>query len=166
MATLMMRSPLLLLLTILLFAGCEETTGPGDTSAGTVAAAIDGSPYASTRANATFAGGVLNIMSVQERYGEEYYRIDLNINRVNVPGTYQLGALSGNSGHCRLEGSGVDYYTPLLALNEASGKVVVTQIDSNSVAGTFEFIAFVNAGAPPDKSVRVSQGSFDVKITR
>jgi hypothetical protein len=163
----MKRFLLFCLLPTFLIAACDDSAGPGDASAGTVTATIDNASYTSTQANATFANGVLSITSSRTEYNRDLLPvIDMNITNVNGARDYELGGLSGNSGHARIEDDSLDYYTPLLSVNDVAGGVTITRLNANSVAGTFHFVAYVNAGDPSDRKVRVENGSFDVGITR
>lgn len=165
MATMTNRILTLFFLTLLL-AGCDETTGPADSSGGFVNASVDGAPYRSTIANATLARGVLGITSESAAgYNRELYRIDLNLNNVAATGTYELGALSGSTGHYYDGTSALNYQSSILPVQTA-GSVAIKYLDRDSVAGTFTFTAYLNAGGAGDKSVRVDGGAFGVRITR
>lgn len=155
----------LLSVAMLLLAACDDPAPSAPFNGGTVTARIDGAAWSSARANATYAKGILSITSQQpDTFSVARKGIDLHVTDVKGIGTYNLGGLSGNSGHVRM--NGLDYYTSLLELARFAGEVSITHLSTESVAGTFRFIAHIDAGRSPEDSVVVSEGRFDLKITR
>jgi hypothetical protein len=123
--------------------------GAGGFSANTVLAAFDESEF--------------TISAFEE--GERGPRsITITVRNVKHPGTFDL-AHSGNAGSYA-EALAEHTQSWLCATNQGAGSVVIAELSSTRVAGTFSFVApaLITSGAMGTKVI--SSGSFDVKPWR
>lgn len=144
--------------------GCDSPAGPngGDSA---ITATIDGQQWkAATTPGATIAMRLTpnNLLSVTGT-DQALRSVNLTIQGVTGPGTYQLSAVPGAIGSVTEGGSGQAVW--LSSLSGGSGTTIITVLNAERVAGTFAFTAVPAPGNPSSATVQVTNGQFDMAWT-
>lgn len=141
---------------------CGNAVSPPITD-GELSATIGSSGFSATTVFAEFDESVLTMSALEE--GSSGRRsITITIRGVAKAGTYNL-ALSGNAGGYA-EAVSEATQSWLCATNQGTGSVIIAELSSTRVAGTFSFSApaLIASGAMGTKLI--TSGSFDVKPWR
>jgi hypothetical protein len=141
---------------------CRSVVGPPDTD-GELSAKVGPAVFSANTVFAAFDDSEFTISALEE--GEHGPRsITITVRNVKHPGTFDL-AHSGNAGSYA-EALAEHTQSWLCATNQGAGSVVITELSSTRVAGTFSFVApaLITSGAMGTKVI--SSGSFDVKPWR
>ena len=153
---------LLLVGVVVSLVSCGDVVSP-PSSDGELSATIGASGFTATTVFAEFDESVFTMSALEE--GSSGPRsITITIRRMEQAGTYDL-ALSGNAGGYA-EAVSEATQSWLCATSQGAGSVVITELSSARIAGTFSFSApaLITSGAMGTKVV--SSGSFDVKPWR
>jgi hypothetical protein len=155
------RSGFLLGLLALLLASCRDATAPA--TDGELSALVGASGFSALTVYATFDDRAFTMSAVDEA-SDGLRSITLTILDVTKVGQYDL-ARSGNAGSYTEAKSDVTQ-SWLCATSQGTGSVVITELSSTRIVGTFSFSApaLITSGAMGTKVI--SSGSFDVRPWR
>ena len=155
------RSSFLLGLLLAVPVSCSDVNAP--LTDGDLSAVVGASGFAASAVYSSFEDREFTVSAIDQ--GETGDRsITITIRGVSKPGTYDL-AFSGNAGsYTELKSDLTQSW--LCTTNQGTGSVIITQLSSTRVVGTFSFSApaLITSGAVGTKIV--TSGSFDVKPWR
>ena len=151
-----------LLLAFLATVSCRSSGAPPITD-GDLTATIGASEFNATTVFAGFEDKAFTMSAVDEG-GDGPRSITLTIRGVARAGTFDL-ARSGNGGSYTESKSDLTL-SWLCATSQGTGSVIITELSSTRIVGTFSFSApaLITSGAVGTKIV--TSGSFDVKPWR
>jgi hypothetical protein len=154
------RRALLLVGTTLL--ACRGAVDPPSTD-GDLSATIGASAFTATTVFAGLEDRAFTLSAIEEN-GEGQRSITITLRGVGEPGTYNLAA-SGNAGSYVEAGEDVTL-SWLCTTHQGEGSVVITELSSTRVVGTFSFAApaLITTGAMGTRVI--SSGAFDVRPWR
>ncbi|MCA9751058.1 MAG: hypothetical protein KC591_02625 [Gemmatimonadetes bacterium] len=152
-------------------AGCGggdgSPTGPGGPSGGPISAKVNGQPWAASSSTSqavtitSLPGGFIVSGTELAPGGTGVtYSITLTLYNVSGPGDYQLGVSSTMFGGIAIAASpGQGWATPL---SGDAGRVTITALAADRIAGTFEFTATSTPAGAGD--LVVTEGAFDLPL--
>ena len=140
--------------------------GSGSGSGGAMTANIDGQAFSSAQfasASAASSSQLSGYTIIGSRLvsGTTAQAISLSLYNISGPGTYPLGVNGTNFGGIGTVSEGPNAWTT--PLSGTAGTVIVTNLTSNRIAGTFSFnaVQVVN----PSSTKSVTNGAFDMALT-
>ena len=155
------RAGFLLSLLLLTFASCRDAIAP--VTDGDLSALVGATGFSAVSVYATFDDRVFTISAVDDGLTGPR-SITITLRGVSKAGTYDL-VKSGNAGSYAESKSDVTQ-SWMCATSQGAGSVIITELSSTRVAGSFSFSApaLITSGAMGTKIV--SSGSFDVRPWR
>jgi hypothetical protein len=143
---------------VAILAACSSSSSPADPANGTVKATIEGEAFSATLAtSATNTSGVLAIAGSDSR-GRQ---IQLRIIGADKAGTYSLGGIT-NPNIATVTLAPESSQTYVTSMVGGSGTIVITELSTAKVAGTFTFTAMNSASVQK----KVTDGSFNLTLSK
>lgn len=146
--------------------GCKKKGGGSKDNTYYLKATVDGTLIESSASIDGTINKQGNNLGIYGRYDGNVAGLDINLTQFTGPGTYALTPASDltrpllGSGIYRIDKTSRENHIFSTALNNGSGKVVVTSYENNILSGTFEFKGYNTSG----ELKTVSNGSFRVKL--
>ncbi len=154
---------LALIATMLLSAGCSDDTLRPPHSGGTMDCVANGTSWAATSANASWAASTLFVQGRRVIAAGDTETIALTLYGVANSGIYGIGTVSGsNINAASFKRGGVNYATAILP--SVAGSVEISRLDGDSVVGTFQFVVVRNGDPKSTDTLRTERGHFAIAL--
>jgi hypothetical protein len=147
--------------------GKSGPSGPGNGGGGQLSAAIDGQAFSSSAGGAqAVAGGpgIYTLAGSRATSAANATTISFALYNIGGTGSYPLGVSGLNFGGLAVLGLSSSVWTT--PLSGAAGTITITTLTATRIAGTFSFIATPSPGSGATGTKTVTNGQFDLPVTR